>query len=72
MKDKYNIMVVLLEYILTFHYEINVKVTACVLWQGHKLGFSCYDADTSYLHCMSDVVEAEEFGYLNRGITVHI
>ncbi|XP_065905616.1 mutS protein homolog 5-like [Dysidea avara] len=42
------------------------QVTACVLWQGHKLGFSCYDADTSYLHYMPDVAETEDFGYLSR------
>ena len=47
-----------------------MQVTACVLWQGRKLGFTCYDADTSYLHCMSDIVETEDFGYLSRGLWI--
>ena len=49
---------------------VHVQVTACVLWQGRKLGFTCYDADNSYLHCMSDVVETEDFGYLSRGLWI--
>ena len=65
-KGKGRYLAILISYLNTAQYMCK-QVTACVLWQGRKLGFTCYDVDTSYLYCMPDVAETEDFGYLSRG-----
>ncbi|KAL5486410.1 hypothetical protein EMCRGX_G018880 [Ephydatia muelleri] len=49
---------------------VDEVVVMCVVWGGWKIGLSFYSVDTGFLHTMSDVAEAEDFGLTKRGETL--
>lgn len=48
------------------------EVVMCVVWGGWKIGLSFYSVDTGFLHTMSDIAEAEDFGLTKRGGILNI
>eukprot|EP00731_Ephydatia_muelleri_P019153 Em0011g1193a len=51
---------------------VDEVVVMCVVWGGWKIGLSFYSVDTGFLHTMSDVAEAEDFGLTSEATPTHV